>query len=164
MIMIIQEDTRQQTGKHNIKHAHFEECGVDLLRCKLPFGDYALVPPVSIDTKKDMEEIAGNICGNREEHERFIRECKLAKAAGSKLIFLIENTVGIEKLSDVHFWINPRAIYSPRAVQGERLQKAMETIEERYGVQFLFCTPDQSAGRIMEILSGYEQSIIRRSD
>ena len=154
--MIIQEDTRQQTGKHNIKHAHFEEAGVELLRCKLPFGDYALTPPVAIDTKKDMDEIAGNICGGREEHDRFIRECKLAKAAGSKLIFLIENTVGIEKLSDVHLWLNPRAVYSPRCVQGDRLQRAMETIEDRYGVQFLFCTPEQSADIIVRILSGHE--------
>lgn len=154
--MIIQEDTRQQSGKHDIKHAYFDEHGIELLRCKLPFGDYALAPPIAIDTKKDMDEIAGNICGGRQEHERFIRECKLAKTAGSKLIFLIENTVGIEKLSDVHLWINPRAIYSPNCVQGERLQKAMETIAERYGVQFLFCTPQQSAEIIAKILCDHE--------
>lgn len=159
--MIIQEDTRQQTGKHNIKHAYFEENHIELLRCKLPFGDYALTPPIAIDTKKDMDEIAGNICGTKEEHNRFIRECKLAKAAGSQLIILVENTVGIEKLSDVHKWINPRVVYSPKCVQGPRLQKAMETIQDRYGVQFLFCTPQQSAEIISNILSNHEQSIIR---
>lgn len=154
--MIIQEDTRQQTGKHNIKHEYFEEHKIDLFRSKLPFGDYALAPPVVIDTKKDIDEIAKNICGDRQEHERFIRECKLAKAAGSRLIFLIENTVGINKLEDVHRWINPREIYSPKCVQGPRLQKAMETIQERYGVQFLFCTPERSGEIIVNILSDHE--------
>lgn len=148
------EDSRQQVGKHNIKHDWFSRQGVELVRCKLPFGDYAPVPPVSIDTKKDMEEIAANICGA--EHKRFINECKAAKAAGCKLIILVENDVGISDISQVHKWVNPRVIYNPKCVQGERLQKAMETISERYGVQFLFCTPDASGERIMEILNQYD--------
>lgn len=148
--MYIQEDTRQQAGKHDIKHEWFQSHGVELVRCKLPFGDYALLPPVSVDTKNSMDEIAGNICGT--EHDRFIRECKAAKAAGTKLIILVENELGIRDISQVHTWINPRAIYSPKAVQGPRLQKAMETISERYDVSFMFCDPEESAERIMELL------------
>jgi ribosome-associated protein len=153
--MYIVEDTRQQAGKHDIKHSWFKENDVSLVRCALPFGDYAPPPPISIDTKKDMEEIASNICGKREEHDRFIRECKRAKEVGCKLIFLVENKNGITALSEVHKWVNPRVIYSPKCVQGERLQKAMETIQDRYGVQFLFCDPDQSAQLIKEILTAY---------
>lgn len=148
--MVIQEDTRQQAGKHDIKHAYFAENGVDLVRCKLPFGDYAPVPPVSIDTKNSMDEIAANICGK--EHMRFINECKAAKSAGCQLIILVENTVGISDISQVHTWINPRIIYSNKCVQGDRLQKAMETIATRYGVQFMFCTPEESGQRIKELL------------
>lgn len=148
--MVIQEDTRQQAGKHDIKHDWFAAHGVELVRSKLPFGDYALVPSVAVDTKKDMEEIAANICGK--EHTRFINECKAAKAAGCSLVILVENTVGIRELSQVHTWINPRAIYSKNCVQGSRLQKAMETISDRYGVRFLFCQPEESAERIISIL------------
>lgn len=151
---IIIEDSRQQAGKHDIKHECFSRLGVELVRCKLPFGDYAPVPPVSIDTKKDMEEIAGNICGA--EHKRFINECKAAKAAGCRLIILVENECDISDVSEVHKWINPRVVFNPNCVQGARLQKAMETISERYGVQFLFCTPAESAKRIMEILNEYD--------
>ena len=122
--MIIQEDTRQQTGKHNIKHAYFDDNEIGVVRCKLPFGDYAPIPPVSVDTKKDMDEIAQNICGK--EHRRFVNECKAARNAGCKLIILVENTVGISELSQVHLWKNPRSCYSPNCVQGPRLQKAME--------------------------------------
>lgn len=125
---------------------------MELVRSKLPFGDYALVPSVAVDTKKDMEEIAANICGK--EHTRFINECKAAKAAGCTLVILVENTVGIRELSQVHSWINPRTIYSKNCVQGDRLQKAMETISERYGVRFEFCRPEESAERIIAILWG----------
>lgn len=153
--MIIQEDTRQKAGKHDIKHAYFESAGVEVVRCKLPFGDYAPVPPVSIDTKENMDEIAANICGT--EHRRFIAECKAAKAAGCQLIILVENECDIRDVSQVHQWVNPRVIYSPKCVQGPRLQKAMETITERYGVQFLFCTPAEAGETITRIIERYEQ-------
>jgi ribosome-associated protein len=159
--MIIQEDTRQQAGKHNIKHAYFAENEIGVVRCALPFGDYAPVPPVSIDTKKDMDEIAQNICGSA--HQRFIRECKAARDAGCKLIILVENTVGINDLSQVHLWKNPRSCYSPNCVQGPRLQKAMETISTRYGAEFRFCTPEDAGKTIKTIIEGYEQAI-RRGD
>lgn len=159
--MIIQEDTRQQAGKHNIKHAYFDGADVGVVRCKLPFGDYAPVPPVSIDTKKDMNEIAQNICGNA--HRRFINECKAARDAGCKLIILVENTVGIKDISQVHIWQNPRSCYSPNCVQGPRLQKAMETISTRYGTEFRFCEPEEAGGIIIQIIEEYEQTI-RRGD
>lgn len=152
--MYIQEDTRQKNDKHNIKHEAFASMSINLVRCKLPYGDYAPVPPVSVDTKENMDEIANNICGK--EHQRFINECKGAKEAGCKLYILVENELGITDLSQVHIWQNPRAIYSPKCVQGPRLQKAMETISERYGVTFMFCHPNDSARIITEIIKQYE--------
>ena len=148
--MVIVEDTRQQAGKHDLKHEWFSQHGISLVRNKLPFGDYSLVPSIAVDTKKDMDEIAANICGR--EHTRFINECKAAKAAGCALVVLVENTVDIYELAEVHNWVNPRSVYSDKCVQGPRLQKAMETISERYGVTFLFCRPEKAAEKIMEIL------------
>lgn len=147
----LQEDSRQQAGKHEIKHAFFSDNDIGVIRCKLPFGDYAPVPPVSVDTKANMDEIAANICGK--EHTRFINECKAAKAAGCQLIILVENEVNISSISEVHLWKNPRSVYSPKCVQGPRLQKAMETISERYGVRFEFCTPEEAGSRIVELLN-----------
>ena len=151
--MVIIEDTRQKTGYHNTKHKWFADNSVELVRCKLPFGDYAPVPQISIDTKENMDEIANNICGK--EHKRFINECKAAKEAGCQLYILVENELGITDLSQVHTWQNPRVIYSPNCVQGDRLQRAMTTIQERYGVKFLFCSPQDSAKIITELLEGY---------
>lgn len=147
--MTIIEDTRQKSGMHELKHQHFEEMGVELVRNMLPFGDYALPPSVSVDTKADMSEIASNIGS---DHKRFKRECIAARDAGCQLIILVENTEGIACVNDVHKWVNPELIYRPRAITGERLQKAMLTMHERYGVRFEFCKPEESAKRIMELL------------
>lgn len=150
--MKIVEDSRQQKGKHEKKHEWFQENGVDLIRCKLPFGDYSLPPTVAIDTKKDMEEIAGNICGSAAEHKRFKAEVISARDAGCKLYFLVENTNGISSIDEVHEWINPRVIYDAKCVQGSRLEKAMKTMRDRYGCEFLFCAPEDSARIIKRIL------------
>jgi ribosome-associated protein len=147
--MTIIEDTRQKSGMHELKHRHFEEMGVELVRNMLPFGDYALPPTISIDTKADMAEIASNIGS---DHQRFKRECVAAKEAGCQLIILVENDDGISSVDEVHTWINPEVIYRPRAITGERLEKAMKTMNERYGVRFEFCRPEESAGKILELL------------
>lgn len=147
--MIIVEDSRQKKGMHELKHAHFEEMGVRLIRNMLPFGDYAMPPSISIDTKANMDEIASNI---GTDHRRFKNECVAAKEAGCQLIILVENTNGIASVNDVHKWINPELVYHPRAITGERLQKAMITMSERYGVRFEFCKPEEAAERIIELL------------
>ena len=147
--MVIIEDTRQKSGMHELKHSHFNEMGVQLVRNMLPFGDYAKPPTISVDTKANMEEIAQNIGS---DHQRFKRECIAARDAGCQLIILVENTEGISSVKDVHKWINPDLIYRPRAITGERLQKAMITMSERYGVRFEFCGPEESAKRIIELL------------
>ena len=148
--MVIVEDSRQKKGMHELKHSHFDRKGVKLIRNILPFGDYAMPPSISVDTKANMEEIASNIGS---DHKRFKNECIAARDAGCKLIILVENTDGITCVEEVHTWINPELVYRPRAITGERLQKAMQTMSERYGVQFEFCTPEQSAERIIELLS-----------
>lgn len=147
--MVIIEDTRQKSGMHEIKHAHLEQMGVQIVRNMLPFGDYALPPSVSIDTKANMDEIAHNI---GTDHKRFKRECIAAREAGCQLIVLVENTYGIRSVEDVHKWVNPDLVYRPKAITGARLQKAMETMSERYGVRFEFCDPNEAADRIIDLL------------
>ena len=150
--MYLIEDSRQQKGKHEQKHKDFAYMGINLLVSTLPFGDYAYPPKVSVDTKRNMEEIAQNIGGAASEHQRFKNECIKARECGSQLIILVENTNGITCIDEVHTWINPELIYRPKAITGTRLEKAMKTMSERYGVRFEFCTPEQSAQRIMELL------------
>ena len=146
------EDSRQQAGKHETKHAAWEEHGDKVIRCALPFGDYTAVPPVSVDTKASMQEIAQNIGGSKQEHNRFRRELQRAQEAGCHLYVLVENDEGIRSLEDVMYWINPRLIDSPKAITGLRLARAMQTMQERYGVTFLFCHPERAAATIHYLL------------
>lgn len=152
MRLHIIEDTRQQAGKHELKHEKWAAHGDTIHRCALPCGDYALFPVVSVDTKNSMQEIAQNIGGTNEEHARFRRELVKAKDNGCHLYILIENEDGIRSVDDVARWWNPRLAESPRAITGERLCKAMHTMQERYGCTFVFCTPEQAAGMIYLIL------------
>lgn len=151
--MVLVEDTRNQTGKHELKHEFFSAHKIPFFRCKLPVGDYALPPAVAVDTKASMSEIAQNIGGGRKEHERFIREIKLARDIGTQLYILVENEDGIEELDEVHTWLNPRTEFSPECIQGPRLEKAMRTIQERYGCTFLFCAPEDAAEMIVDLLT-----------
>ena len=156
--MVILEDTRQKAEKHTIKHAKWAAHGDKLTRCALPCGHYALPSPVYIDTKANMQEIAQNIGGTQKEHARFRRELILARDIGTKLYVLVENEEGICDLRGVANWTNPRLIDSPRAITGQRLARAMETMQERYGVTFLFCHPEQAAGVIWSILESYRKA------
>lgn len=150
--MHIIEDTRQQAGKHEIKHRAFKAHGDTLSRCALPCGDYALFPRVSVDTKASMLEIAQNIGGSAEEHERFRRELIKARDNGCHLYILVENDEGVTSIQDVREWVNPRLIDSPEAITGQRLAKAMETIQRKYGCTFVFSTPEQAAAVIYYLL------------
>ena len=95
--MWIIEDSRQQAGKHELKHKAWADHGDKLIRCALPFGDYMAVPPVSVDTKASMQEVAQNIGGSSAEHNRFRRELIKAQEAGCHLYILVENDEGIRE-------------------------------------------------------------------
>ena len=174
----IKTDTRQQAGKHAIKEGWWASHGVSTVRCKLDFGDYmAEGSNVSVDTKRNIAEVAQNI--NGKNHDRFKRECQRAADAGYRLVVLIENREGIYDLIALRKWTNDhcrccaigrRAHCNPydgarcprhntrKPIQGPRLAKAMETMSMRYGVQFMFCKPSETARTICELLGvEYEQ-------
>ena len=155
--MHIIEDSRQQKNQHEIKHQGFADLHVSLCRSKVVVGDYCLPPRVAVDTKRDMQEIAQNIGGTRQEHERFIREVKLAKEIGCQLYVLIENEEHIGCIEDVNRWQNPRIAFSPNCIRGPRLAKAMHTIQDRYGCVFMFCRPDEAADIIVDLLREEKQ-------
>ena len=151
--MIILEDTRQQANKHRLKHEYWSDHGIEVVRTKLLVGDYMLFGgTICVDTKMDVEEIAGNIGGSN--HARFREECKLAKRIGATLIVLVENLNGFRSIQDVTAWVNPNLNKTARSIEGPRLAKAMNTMSERYGVQFTFCTPEDSGRMVIDLLNG----------
>lgn len=170
--MIILEDTRQQAGKHDEKHRYFYREGIKIERCKLYCGDYTLPTnqSVCIDTKKDIQELIGDICGK--QHERFRRECIRAQESGIRLIVLVENKKEcvsqrkgiynnpVRSVDDLFRWVNKRAFIwkngkqaYPNATKGATLAKACITMQKKYGVEFRFCLPEESGKIIVDILN-----------
>ena len=169
--MTIIEDTGQKKGEHVNIAQYCEKAGIILRRQKLNVGDYIVAPKVSVDTKQGMGEVYGNLV---QDHDRFRAECVRAQEDGTQLYILIENTDGLTCLDDVERWQNPRVdeyyakysfvlaerkrgrdlkVPSP-LVPNKRLVRMMETMEERYGVRWVFCRPDQTGEMIIKLLTG----------
>ena len=152
--MILIEDTRQVVGKHKLKNEYFEKMGIEVVRSKLLFGDYQNPqnPSIAIDTKKDIQELIGDLT---KDHERFKRELQLAKKCGAKLIILIEDEK-ISCINDLYTWYNWRLKKSPKATKGSTLAKMLYTIEhntEDYNCQFIFTKKSECGAKILELLS-----------
>ena len=149
--MVIFEDTRQKLDKNAHIREQLEALGHTIVRNKLPVGDYCSIDNMRavIDTKFGLLEVASNLTG---DHDRFKRECELAKELGIKLTILVQEAA-IAKLEDVQQWYNPRLIRSPKAPTGERLYKIMSTMSKRYDIDWAFTTKQKCGERIIELLS-----------
>ena len=164
--MLIQVDTRQKKNHHKMKEKWFEEHGIKCVSARLLVGDYAIPSKmnVSVDTKASISELYGNLI---QQHDRFHRECVLAQEAGIKLYILIENKSGVTCVDDVMKWNNPQMFryYKARRlakVNGEKepkppasnlqLIKIMHSMTRDYGVEFLFCKPQEAGAKVLELL------------
>ncbi len=179
-------------GKNNAsKHRQLERLGYTVVPIPLPFGDYCLVTGqmqetidrradklkkadliadilISVDTKKDLLEVAGNICSG--SHARFRDELILAQKMNAKMIILVEEP-SIHTIDDVFKWQNPRMhrynkikymhnigkwqnIPLPKKppTKGETLAKSMLTCQLKYGCEFQFCSPNETGKKIIDLL------------
>ena len=197
--MLILEDVGQQANKHKLKHDYFAEKGIERRIVPLPVGDYVAANAialdvmirkrdrgqdvkkidflgsykVAVDTKKDIQELVGNICGK--EHARFRDELILAQNNGIKLYILIANDDGIKTIDDLFRWYNPRLDIMknsddciglwkngkpryrktkkyPTATKGVTLAKACLTMQHKYGCEFVFCSNEEQGKRVLELL------------
>ena len=160
-IMIL-TDSRQQKENHIIRA--FDRANIFHLQTKLDTADYMLLKYTTdtgfnkdyttlIDTKKDLIELAGNLCSK--DHDRVKREVELASTLGCKeFIFL----VGVKKgftTEDLKTWKNPRGMTT-----GARLIKTMATFKknrkEELGidVRFMFCYKREMGDKVIELLGG----------
>lgn len=164
---MIVEDTRQQANKHERIARWMAAHGVDFApraEC-LPFGDYMVEGSnISIDTKKDVQEVAGNV---GRDHARFVRECERARAEGYRLVVLVEEHPEYNDRAKLSTWMsyvcrrcrrcNPFksggcARYRAKPMNGPTLAKIITKLEADHGVCFEFCAKRDTARRICEIL------------
>lgn len=147
--MLIIEDTRNKAGKHENLHRSWVRSGTPWVRSGLLFGDYWAAPRVAVDTKQDIQEIGVNLCGSGAERKRFRAECDKAKTAGCRLVFLIEDKryADIKDLFGKTIWI-----HDGRTISGDSIASEMYALQERFGVEFRFCSPADAGEIIKEIL------------
>lgn len=165
---IIQCDSRQKRKHHDRKERYFEKQGYKLVHSKMLVGDYCIPSngSVVVDTKANLTELYGNLI---QQHERFHNECVLAQEAGIKLYILIESKDGIKNVDDVRKWKNPQMFrYYKAKRKAERtgtkipkppasnvqLIKIMHSMNRDYGVEFIFCSPQESGAKVVELLTG----------
>lgn len=155
----IWEDVNQKAGQHVVKNDYWSASGVNVTRNKLAYGDYIIAPPVVVDTKRDIYELAYDL---KNDHKRFKEAAIKAQTFESKLVILVENDEGVSSLMELADWIEPMAHFQKRIAQskgrvkkrytGTSLYKTCKTMHERYGLEFQFCTPQEAGERVLSIL------------
>lgn len=148
MNKILEFDTRDK--KDNYVTDYMDSHGIKYIRTKLYSGDVKLLnsTKVIIDLKKDLLEICGNLT-RVSEHERVKREIAKAREIGcERFIFLIKEQK-IKSIDEVANWSSTRT-----KVKGETLMKIMNTMSERYGVEFIFTTKERAGEKVLELLGG----------
>lgn len=168
--MTVYCDTRQQKGKHTNIDGWFDRHGVEYAYQKLDFGDYMTDGSnVSVDTKKGIEELAGDI---GRDHARFVRELDRAAEAGYRLVVLVETARPICEIDDVAGYVakpcrmcekrrwggcSPVSTmrctrYRSKPMQGGTIVRMLHTLESKHQVRFEFIHPSSAARRICDLL------------
>lgn len=160
--------------KWNHVRDYFDVARVKWIRSKLPVGDYARMDNLTtvVDRKQNLNEVENNLI---HDHERFRRECQLAQDNGIHLIVLVECGSAVKGLRDVWGWHNPRRVWwdkvdrahsrgrmlevnipSKPPTEGPGLMKIMQTMAERYGIEWRFCVHQDAGKVICQILEGLQ--------
>lgn len=173
--MQIVVDTREHASEWKRISKQFDELGVKYFRSKLYCGDYQSMDNTRlvVDRKKDLQELYGNICA---QHERFKAELLRAIEQGIKIVILCEHGDDVKSLEDVYFFYQPpterwrvvekeiagqkvkvKEKYIQQAINGKSMYKSFCTIRDRYNVDFVFCTKEETGQKIVEILGGQNE-------
>lgn len=115
---------------------------------KMDVGDYCNTerPGIVIDRKADLQELCSNLSKGKNNHTRFVAECRRAFNQHLRFIVLIEGT-NCKNAADVKEW---KSKYSSHT--GQWLAREMFRLTMAYGVEWEFCRKNETAKRILELL------------
>lgn len=137
---------------------------MEIERRKLDTGDYwAEGSTFLVDTKKDVQELAGNV---GRDHARFVRELDRATAEGKVLVVLVEEHPEYERPELLETWVsgvcsrcrrcNPLAdpcrAKRRKPMNGPQLRKILDALHERHGAYFMFCERADTARIVCDLL------------
>ena len=131
---------------------------------------------IAVDRKNSINEICTNLCSSEKEHARFREEAITAMKAGAEFHVVIETDEKIRSVDEIRKWSNPRLhrynkinymhrlgkwqnVKNPGSrppCDNIRLMKTMYTMAQKYSINWIFCSPYESAEKIVELLTGEE--------
>ena len=179
---VIFEDTKQKNGHHAIKHESFERSSIPLVSARLEFGDYARhgVNRV-VDTKRAVAELEQDLMWEASRSEISLKKA-LAKGYSYIILVENNLGITCTEDLLTKGWKNPHCYggenikpcpwlrgmmcdptnhnerchnFFKRSTKPADAQTFVQTIhhlESQYSVYFLYCTPEESADRICELL------------
>ena len=152
-------DTREKPKAITDIVKAIDEAGIPHTSTKLLFGDYMDYnrPGLVIDRKQTIAELAKNVTGDKEERARFRAELERAKAAGARLVILVEQNkykdrdrwVSVRDVSDLMLWTGPYT-----KIRGEKVFRVLSDLIYRYDIEVVFCNRKQTGKKILEIIYG----------
>lgn len=137
---------------------------MEVKRRKLDTGDYwAEGSTFLVDTKKDVQELAGNV---GRDHARFVRELDRATAEGKVLVVLVEEHPEYERPELLETWVSgvcgrcrrcnpltdPCRAKRRKPMNGPQLRKILDALHERHGAYFMFCERADTARIVCDLL------------
>lgn len=153
-------DTREQ--RCSVLLAGLSQEGVRFKTKGLKFGDYSFIldsksfeKEIVVERKANLSELSNNFCSGR---KRFENEFCKAKELGAKVILLIEDAYGREKM------LLRRSLDADKSLTAEQRQKktwksnftanamvgSIAAWKERYGFELVFCDKRSTAGEMLD--------------
>lgn len=138
-------DTREQKNQHILKY--FAVHKIPFTVRKLDIADYMLEGNDRnlVDRKQNLDELLHNLFSK--DKRRFLNEMRTACENGMQITIICEHGGRIRTEADISRWKSRRS-----KVTGKTLRAEIERLKRSYGVQFIFCTPQETAKRIIETL------------
>jgi ERCC4-type nuclease len=137
-------DSREQVNNHiteywDRKKVPYFTRKLDVGDYSAQLGDYTLEHDIAVERKHNLDEICGNLTQDR---DRFEREFLRAKANGTKVFLLIEDS----GWQDIYLH-NYRSRLSPKS-----LMASLMSWQVRFNITVWFCEKENTARLIHQIL------------
>lgn len=161
----ILSDSREQRNQHVLEALNQD--GIKFKSKGLKFGDYSFSfdgtsyeKEVILERKATLTELAGNFCSGR---KRFEAEFIKATEAGAKVILLVEDADGREKM------ILRRTLDADKSLTADARQKktwrsnftansmiaSIASWKEKYNFSIIFCNKKETAGQMLKSFYEY---------